>query len=68
MPLVNIRVAGPGLTEQQKADLIRGVTDVIVETLHRPAELTMVIIDELDPDGVGLNGRSVSEVRRSRAQ
>jgi len=40
MPYVNIRVAG-SLTEEQKANISQGVTDVIAKEANKPPETVL---------------------------
>lgn len=64
MPLVNIRITRDGVTAQQKAELIAGVTRLLADVLGKNPQTTHVIIDEVDPDNWGVGGDSVSERRR----
>jgi 4-oxalocrotonate tautomerase len=48
MPYVNIKVTREGVTESQKAALIEGVTNLLVEVLQKSPAATMVVIDEVD--------------------
>ncbi|HEV7759883.1 MAG TPA: 4-oxalocrotonate tautomerase family protein [Acidimicrobiales bacterium] len=56
MPFVNIRITREGATAEQKAALIRGVTDLLVEVLDKDPATTFVIIDEVDLDNWGIAG------------
>ena len=67
MPFVNIRVTREGVTAEQKARLIRGVTDLLKDVLGKPPQATMVVIDEVDTDNWGVGGETVTD-RRKRAQ
>jgi 4-oxalocrotonate tautomerase len=69
MPFVNIRIArdGNGATAEQKAAVIRGVTDVLVKVLDKNPERTHVVIEEVDPDNWGFAGDSVTVVRQRAA-
>ena len=51
---------------RKKAELIAGVTDLLVETLGKRAEDVVVLIEELDPDNWGQGGITASELRRRR--
>ncbi|RLD95101.1 MAG: tautomerase [Aquificota bacterium] len=66
MPFVNIKIARNGVTQEQKARLIRGVTDLIQEVLGKSPSSVMVMIEELDPEDVGLGGETVAEKRRRK--
>ncbi|NCA89840.1 MAG: 4-oxalocrotonate tautomerase family protein [Gammaproteobacteria bacterium] len=65
MPYVNIKITPDGATAEQKARLIKGVTDLLVEVLDKNPATTMVIIDEVETDNWGIGGESVT-TRRQR--
>ncbi|UCG13861.1 MAG: 4-oxalocrotonate tautomerase family protein [Deltaproteobacteria bacterium] len=67
MPYVNIKVTDEGVTADQKAKLIEGATDLLVNVLGKNPETTIVVIDEVDTDNWGIGGESVT-VRRQRNQ
>ena len=50
----------------KKAELIAGVTDLLVQSLGKRAEDIVVLIEELDPDNWGQGGITASEIRRRR--
>jgi len=56
MPYVNIRVTDEGVTAEQKATLIRGVTDLLVDVLGKEPMTTHVVIDEVPLDNWGVAG------------
>ena len=64
MPYVNIKVTKDGVTEEQKAELIKGVTDLLVKVLGKNPTTTVVVIDEVDTDNWGIGGESVTKRRR----
>lgn len=67
MPFVNVRITEGGVTAEQKAEIIRRMTDVLVETLGKNPASTMVVIDEVPTDNWGLGGQSVTEIRKARS-
>jgi len=67
MPYVNIKITKEGATKEQKAKLIQGVTQLLVDVLSKNPQTTMVVIDEVDTDNWGVGGESVT-VRRRRGQ
>ena len=67
MPYVNIRITKDGATKEQKAELIRGVTDLLVKVLNKNPQTTVVTIDEVETDNWGIGGESVT-TRRGREQ
>lgn len=73
MPYVNIKVTrvgtSPGATRttpEQKAALIKGVSDLLFDVLGKPQSTTFVVIDEVDEESWGVGGLPVPEWRRSR--
>ena len=69
MPYVNIKVTGgsEAPSAEQKAELIRGVTELLSRVLNKNPETTVVVIDEVDMDNWGIGGKSVT-VRRAEAR
>ena len=67
MPYVNIKITREGgTTPQQKAALIRGVTDLLVEVLDKSPATTMVVIDEVALEDWGIGGLPVEQYRRQQ--
>jgi 4-oxalocrotonate tautomerase len=66
MPYVNIRITREGVSTEQKAELIRGATQLLVDVLGKNPATTVVVIDEVDTDNWGIGGESVT-VRRKTA-
>lgn len=64
MPYVNIKVTREGVSREQKAQLIAGVTRLLVQVLHKSPATTHVVIDEVDLDNWGVGGLPVPEYRR----
>lgn len=66
MPYVNIRITREGATAEKKAELIKGVTDLLVTVLDKNPATTVVVIDEVDTDNWGIGGESVTTLRQSK--
>lgn len=66
MPYVNIQVTREGVTREQKAELIAGVTELLVRVLHKNPATTHVVIDEIDLDNWGVGGLPVAEFRKQK--
>jgi len=67
MPFVNIKITNEGATATQKAELIKGVTDLLSSVLGKNPATTVVVIEEVATDNWGIGGESVTE-RRKRGQ
>jgi 4-oxalocrotonate tautomerase len=67
MPYVNIKITREGnVTAEQKATLIRGVTELLRDTLGKNPATTVVVIEEVETDNWGIGGESVT-LRRKRS-
>lgn len=64
MPYVNIKVTREGVTDAQKAALIKGVTDLLSQVLNKPSVLTHVVIDEIELANWGVGGLPAPGFRR----
>ena len=67
MPYVNIRITKEGATPEQKAELIKGATDLLVRVLNKNPATTVVVIDEVETDNWGVGGESIT-VRRQQGK
>ncbi len=64
MPYVNIKVTDEGVTKEQKAALIAGVTRLLQDVLNKNPATTVVVIDEVNTDNWGIRGEQVTELRK----
>lgn len=70
MPYVNIKVTreggpdGTGPSQEEKARLISGVTDLLQQVLGKSPATTFVVIDEVDLADWGIGGLPVPEYRK----
>ena len=64
MPYVNIKLTREGVTSEQKQELISGATQLLVDVLGKNPATTVVVIEEIDTDNWGINGKSVTELRK----
>ena len=64
MPYVNIKITDEGTTREQKAELIGGVTDLLVRILNKNPATTFVVIDEVAMEDWGVGGLPVADYRR----
>ncbi len=73
MPIVTIQVTKEGtgdgrtsITADEKARLIAGVSQVLLDVLHKPLDSTFVVIEEADVENWGWGGLPVLEFREKR--
>ncbi len=62
MPYVQVKIT-KGATNEQKAQLIEGITDLLVSVLDKNPASTQIMITEVEPENWGIAGRSVKRLR-----
>lgn len=74
MPYVNIKVTREGttpdrksVTPEQKAELIKGVSELLLKVLNKPMDWTFVVIDEVEKEDWGVGGLPVDAWRQQAA-
>jgi len=67
MPYVNIKITKSGATAEQKAELIKGATDLLARVLNKNPATTIVVIEEVETDNWGIGGESVT-VRNAKTK
>ena len=73
MPYVNIKVTqeggpnGTGPSGEEKAQLVAGVTDLLLQVLGKDPATTFVVIDEIPLENWGIGGKQVSHIRATTA-
>jgi len=73
MPMVNIQITREGTapgrdaaTAEEKAKVIRGVSEVLLKVLNKPLDSTFVVIEEVPLENWGWGGLPTLEFRRQR--
>lgn len=74
MPIVTIQVtregSGPGrdsVTPEEKARLIAGTSQLLLDVLNKPLDSTYVVIQEVELEDWGWGGLPALEFRKRRA-
>jgi 4-oxalocrotonate tautomerase len=74
MPIVTIQITREGsdpgrssITADEKAQLIAGVSQLLLDVLHKPLDSTFVVIEEVELENWGWGGLPVPEFRRQRS-
>jgi 4-oxalocrotonate tautomerase len=65
VPYVNIKITKEGATSEQKAQLIKGATQLLVDVLGKNPATTVVVIDEVETDNWGIAGETVTVRRKA---
>ena len=73
MPMVTIQVTREGskpgndsVTVDEKAQLIAGVSQLLLDVLNKPLESTFVVIEEVDLENWGWGGLPVDVYRKQQ--
>lgn len=66
MPYVTVKLTDDSLSPEVKAEVIRRITDVLVEVLNKNPETTFVVIEEVNIDNWGVAGQTVRARRSAR--
>jgi len=71
--MVNIQITREGTTPdrdaptaEEKAALIKGVSEVLLKVLNKPLDSTFVVIEEVPLENWGWGGLPVPELRRQQ--
>ncbi|MFF3327021.1 4-oxalocrotonate tautomerase family protein [Streptomyces sp. NPDC002889] len=66
MPYVNVKITREGATPAQKAQIIAGITDLLVKVLDKSPATTFVVLDEVELEDWGIGGLPAGEYRRQQ--
>ena len=64
MPYVNIKITDENVTKEQKAELVKRTTEMLVDVLGKNPQTTHIVIDEVHTDNWGFGGELVTEIRK----
>lgn len=62
MPYIEVNIT-KGATNEQKAQLVEGITDLMVKILNKNPYSTQILIKEIDTESWGISGKSVKRLR-----
>ena len=63
MPFINLKVT-KGITRDQKAQIVREMTDTVGRVLAKKPEHTHIVIDEVETDNWGFAGMLTTDYRK----
>jgi 4-oxalocrotonate tautomerase len=66
MPFINVKMT-PGPTAEQKAELIKRITQLVVDVLGKNPATTHVVIEEVSADNWGIAGETVASRKKRGA-
>lgn len=64
MPFINLKLAGPEPSKEQKEQLVSELTDMMVRVLGKQKERVMIFIETYDPDSVGVGGKTIECIKK----
>lgn len=67
MPYILIQITKENVSIQQKQQLIKEATDLVVRILDKDPATTFVVIDEVETHNWGVAGESVSAIRQRQS-
>jgi 4-oxalocrotonate tautomerase len=75
MPIVTVQVTREGttpdrtsVTAEEKAAIIAGVSQVMLDVLNKPLESTYVVIEEVELDNWGWGGLPTVQYRKRKSE
>ena len=66
MPYVNVQITKDGVTTQQKAQVVKEITDTLVRVLGKSPEHIHIVIDEVELENWGFAGMLTTEYRKKK--
>lgn len=66
MPFVNIKVAAPEPTKEQKKQIITEITNTLARVLGKDPAAILVMIETLGMDSIGKSGLSLEEIKQNK--
>ena len=64
MPFISVRITRDGVTREQKAQVIKEITETMQRVLNKDPKLTHIVIEEVDTDNWGYAGMTTTEYRK----
>ncbi len=66
MPFVNVKIADPEPSKEQKRQIIVEVTDTLARVLGKDPSAVLVMIETLKAENIGKSGKSLEELRSAK--
>lgn len=66
MPYINIKMAGPEPTKEQKEEIIEQITDTMVNVLGKNKDRVMIMIETLPDENIGVGRKSIKQIKEGK--
>ena len=66
MPFINVNMAGPEPTKEQKQKLVEEMTETMVRVLGKSRERVQIYIETYDASSIGSGGKTLEEIRKEQ--
>ena len=66
MPYINVKITKDGVTTEQKAQIVREMTETLVNVLNKKPEHIHIVIDEIELENWGYAGKLTTEFRKTK--
>ncbi len=63
MPFINVKITKDGVTTEQKKQIVKEMTQTLVNVLDKKPEHIHIVIDEVEPENWGFAGMLTTEYR-----
>ena len=64
MPYINVKITKDGVSAEQKAQIVKEMTQTLVTVLDKKPEHIHIVIDEVEPENWGYAGVLTTEFRK----
>jgi 4-oxalocrotonate tautomerase len=68
MPYINVKITKDGVTTEQKAQIVREMTQTMVNVLNKKPEHIHIVIDEVELENWGYAGKLTTEFRKDNTE
>ncbi|CAD7288929.1 putative tautomerase [Campylobacter majalis] len=66
MPFINVKMAGPEPTTEQKQELITQITDTFVNVLGKNKDRVMIMLEILPDENIGVGAKTIKQIKEGK--
>ncbi|AJC93178.1 4-oxalocrotonate tautomerase family enzyme [Campylobacter subantarcticus LMG 24377] len=63
MPIINIKLAKPEFSKEQKEELIADITELLHTKYNKPKQNIVIMLESIEPYDIAFGGESVEKLR-----